>query len=78
MAAGLADRCTIQLAYAIGVAEPVSVYANTHGTGKVSDAKLQDALVAAMPLTRNIREHLGLNKPICPIRSLWPFRSDSW
>ena len=65
VAAGLADRCTIQLAYAIGVAEPVSVYANTHGTGKVSDAKLQDALVAAMPLTpRNIREHLGLNKPI--------------
>ena len=65
VAAGLADRCTIQLAYAIGVAEPVSVYANTHGTGKVSDAKLQDTLVAAMPLTpRNIREHLGLNKPI--------------
>ena len=65
VAAGLAERCTIQLAYAIGVAAPVSVYANTHGTGTVDDARLEEALVAAMPLTpRNIREHLGLNRPI--------------
>ena len=65
VAAGLASRCTIQLAYAIGVAEPVSVYADTHGTGKVADKMLEEALVASMNLTpRGIREHLGLNKPI--------------
>jgi len=65
VAAGLAERCTIQLAYAIGVAAPVSVYANTHGTGTVDDARLEEALLGAMPLTpRNIRQHLGLNKPI--------------
>jgi len=65
VAAGLASRCTIQLAYAIGVAEPVSVYADTHGTGKVADKMLEEALVASMNLTpRRIRKHLGLNKPI--------------
>ena len=65
VAAGLASRCTIQLAYAIGVAEPVSVYVDTHGTGKVADTMLEEALVASMNLTpRGIREHLGLNKPI--------------
>ena len=65
VAAGLADRCTIQLAYAIGVAEPVSVYADTHGTGTISDKRLEDALIASMNLTpRGIREHLGLNKAI--------------
>ena len=65
VAAGLAERCTIQLAYAIGVAAPVSVYANTHGTGTVNDSRLEEALVGAMPLTpRNIRQHLGLNRPI--------------
>ena len=65
VAAGLADRCTIQLAYAIGVAEPVSVYANTHGTGKVADSHLEQTLIDLVPMTpRNIREHLGLNKPI--------------
>ena len=65
VAAGLAERCTIQLAYAIGVATPVSVYANTHGTGTVDDARLEAALADAMPLTpRNIRQHLGLNRPI--------------
>jgi S-adenosylmethionine synthetase len=65
VAAGLAERCTIQLAYAIGVAQPVSVYADTHGTGTVSDSRLEEALVGAMPLTpRNIRQHLGLNRPI--------------
>ena len=65
VAAGLADRCTIQIAYAIGVAEPVSLYADTHGTGKVEDSRLEAALAETMPLTpRNIREHLGLNRPI--------------
>jgi len=65
VAAGLAERCTIQIAYAIGVAEPVSLYADTHGTGKVADSQLEAALAEAMPLTpRNIREHLGLNRPI--------------
>ena len=65
VAAGLAERCTIQLAYAIGVAAPVSVYAKTHGTGTLDDARLEEALVGAMPLTpRNIRQHLGLNRPI--------------
>ncbi len=65
VAAGLADRCTIQIAYAIGVAEPVSLYADTHGTGKVKDSRLEAALTETMALTpRNIREHLGLNRPI--------------
>ena len=65
VAAGLADRCTIQLAYAIGVAEPVSVYANTHDSGKVADSHLEKTLIDLVPMPpRNIREHLGLNKPI--------------
>ena len=65
VAAGLASRCTIQIAYAIGVAEPVSVYADTHGTGTVDDKLLQDALRSAMDLTpRGIRQHLGMNRPI--------------
>src|SRR6201991_769706 len=65
VAAGLADRCTIQLAYAIGVAEPLSVYVDTHGTGKVDEAKLEKILPQVMNLKpRGIREHLDLNKPI--------------
>ena len=65
VAAGLAEKCTIQLAYAIGVAEPVSLYANTHGTGTIDDARLQDALAQSMNLTpRGIRQHLLLNAPI--------------
>ena len=65
VAAGLAEKCTIQLAYAIGVAEPVSLYANTHGTGSIDDARLQDALAQSMNLTpRGIRQHLSLNAPI--------------
>jgi S-adenosylmethionine synthetase len=65
VAAGLADRCTIQLAYAIGVAEPLSVYVDTHGTGKVDEAKLELVLPQLMNLKpRGIREHLNLNKPI--------------
>ncbi len=63
--AGLADRCTIQLSYAIGVAEPLSIYVNTHGTGQVSEDKLEKAVREVMRLTpRGIREHLDLNKPI--------------
>ena len=65
VAAGLADRCTIQIAYAIGVAEPLSVYVDTHGTGKVDEAKLEAVLPQVMNLKpRGIREHLNLNRPI--------------
>jgi S-adenosylmethionine synthetase len=65
VAAGLAERCTLQLAYAIGVAKPLSIYADLHGTGKVDEAKLESVLMDAMNLTpRGIREHLQLNKPI--------------
>ncbi len=65
VAAGLADRCTIQLSYAIGVAKPLSIYVDTHGTGKVDEAKLEQALGEVMDLSpRGIREHLDLNKPI--------------
>jgi S-adenosylmethionine synthetase len=65
VAAGLAERCTIQLSYAIGVAKPLSIYVDTHGTGKVEEAKLEKALGEVMDLTpRGIRKHLDLNKPI--------------
>jgi S-adenosylmethionine synthetase len=65
VAAGLADRCTIQLSYAIGVAHPLSVYVNTDGTGKVDEEKLSRVLQDLVNLTpRGIRTHLGLNKPI--------------
>ncbi len=65
VAAKLADRCTIQLAYAIGVSDPLAVYVDLHGTGKVDEAKLEKALREVMNLRpRGIREHLNLNKPI--------------
>jgi S-adenosylmethionine synthetase len=65
VAAGLADRCTIQLAYAIGVSKPLSVYVDTYGTGKVDEAKLVKTLGELMDLSpRGIRQHLSLNKPI--------------
>jgi S-adenosylmethionine synthetase len=65
VAAKLAERCTIQLAYAIGVAEPLAIYVDTHGTGKVSEEQIEKAIRASMKLTpRGIREHLGLAKPI--------------
>jgi S-adenosylmethionine synthetase len=65
VAAGLADRCTLQLAYAIGVAEPLSIYVDTHGTGQVDEAKLEAVLPQLVRLTpRGIREHLQLNRPI--------------
>jgi len=67
VASGLADKCTIQLAYAIGVAAPVSVYINTAGTGKLADAELQARLTEAALMDlkpKGIRTHLGLNNPI--------------
>ncbi|MET0440031.1 MAG: methionine adenosyltransferase [Devosia sp.] len=65
VAAGLADRATIQLSYAIGVAKPLSIYVDLHGTGTVDEAKLEKALAEVMDLTpRGIRTHLDLNKPI--------------
>ena len=65
VAAGLAKRCVIQLSYAIGVAEPLSIYADTYGTGTVHEVEIERAIAEVMDLTpRGIREHLGLNKPI--------------
>ncbi|MDA0224461.1 MAG: methionine adenosyltransferase [Proteobacteria bacterium] len=65
VAAGLAERCTLQLSYAIGVAKPLSIYVNTHGTGQASDEEIEKAIDKVMDLTpRGIRTHLGLNRPI--------------
>lgn len=65
VASGMADRCTLQLSYAIGVAKPLSIYVDTHGTGNVHEAEIEKAVAKAMDLTpRGIREHLGLNRPI--------------
>ena len=65
VAAGLAKRCTIQLSYAIGVAKPLSIYADLHGTGQVDEAKLEAVLMEAVDLSpRGIRTRLELNRPI--------------
>ena len=65
VAAGMAHRCTLQLAYAIGVAKPLSIYVDTHGTGEIADAEIEAAVAQIMDLTpRGIREHLQMNKPI--------------
>ena len=65
VAANLADRCTIQLSYAIGVAQPLSIYVDTHGTGKIADADMEIVLGKVMDLSPSgIRRHLDLNKPI--------------
>ena len=68
VAAGLAKRCTIQLAYAIGVSKPLSLYVDTHGTGTVGDDRIEAAIGSISKLggltPRGIRTHLGLNKPI--------------
>ncbi|WP_374310263.1 methionine adenosyltransferase [Dongia sp.] len=65
VAAGFAEKCVIQVAYAIGVSKPLSVYVNTHGTGTVDEEKLVKAIGEVMDLSpRGIRKHLGLNKPI--------------
>ncbi len=65
VAAGLADRCEVQLAYAIGVAEPVSVNVNLYGTGRVSEERVIELIRAHFPLTpRGMIEHLKLRRPI--------------
>jgi len=65
VAAGMAERCVIQLSYAIGVAKPLSIYADTFGTGKVHESEIERAVAQVMDLTpRGIREHLGMNRPI--------------
>lgn len=65
VAAGLAERCTLQLAYAIGVAEPQSIFVDTYGTGTVSEEKIETAAASVMSLTpRGIREKLQMNRPI--------------
>ncbi len=64
--AGLSERCTIQLSYAIGVSKPLSIYVDLHGTGNgVDESRLEGALGEVMDLSpRGIREHLGLSRPI--------------
>ena len=65
VAAGLAEKCTIQVSYAIGVSKPLSVYVETHGTGQVDEEKLSAVLQEMVNLSpRGIREHLQLNRPI--------------
>ncbi|RYG13349.1 MAG: methionine adenosyltransferase [Caulobacteraceae bacterium] len=66
VAAGLAERCTIQISYAIGVAEPQSIHVDLHGTGKISEQVLEDNILGLIggATPRAIREHLNLNKPI--------------
>jgi S-adenosylmethionine synthetase len=65
VAAGLAKRCAIQVSYAIGVAKPLSIYADTYGTGAVPEDRIEAAVAQAMDLTpKGIRTHLQLNRPI--------------
>jgi S-adenosylmethionine synthetase len=65
VASGLAARCTLQIAYAIGVSQPLALYVETHGTGKLAEARISDILREVMDLSpRGIREHLKLNRPI--------------
>ena len=65
VAAGLADKCCLQLSYAIGIAKPLSIYVDTYGTNKVDEAEIEAAVAKSMDLTpRGIRTHLDLNKPI--------------
>ena len=65
VAAGLAERCTLQISYAIGVARPLSLYVNLHGSGEVDEERLGVVLSEIMNLSpRGIREHLGLSRPI--------------
>lgn len=73
VAAGLADRCTLQLSYAIGVSHPLSVYVELHGTGQdVDEAKLERTLRELVDLSpRGIREHLHLNRPIYAVTSAY-------
>ena len=77
VASGLADRCEVQLAYAIGVSEPVSIYVDTEGTGKIDDSAICDLVKEHFPLTpAGIIEHLQLPPPHFPQdgsrRAFWP------
>ena len=72
VAAGFAEKCTIQLSYAIGVARPLSVYVDTMGTGNVAESKIVDAIGKVIDLSpRGIRKHLELNRPIYEITSAY-------
>jgi S-adenosylmethionine synthetase len=65
VAAELADKCSLQLSYAIGVAKPLSIYADLYGTGRVDEDKLERAIMEVIDLSpRGIRERLGLSRPI--------------
>jgi S-adenosylmethionine synthetase len=65
VAAGLAEKCTLQLSYAIGVSKPLSIYVDFSGTGRIEEQRLEKAIAEVMDLSpRGIREHLGLNRPI--------------
>ena len=65
VAAGLASKCTIQIAYAIGISKPLSLYVNTQGTGKINDNEIERILMNLVDMSpRGIREHLKLNNPI--------------
>ena len=65
VSSGIADKCTLQLAYAIGVSEPLSIYVDTHETSKISDDELINKITSNIDLTpRGIRDHLNLHKPI--------------
>ncbi|MDO5530305.1 MAG: methionine adenosyltransferase, partial [Paracoccus sp. (in: a-proteobacteria)] len=65
VAAGMAKRCVIQLSYAIGVSKPLSIYADTFGTGEVHESQIEKAVASVMDLTpKGIREHLSLQRPI--------------
>ncbi len=72
VAAKLAERCTIQISYAIGVAQPLSIFVDTHGTGKVEDSALEKAVIKVMDLSPSgIRKTLDLNKPIYAITAAY-------
>ena len=65
VAAGMAERCSLQLSYAIGVYKPLSIYVDTYGTAQLPEEAIERAVAQSMDLTpRGIREHLGLNRPI--------------
>jgi S-adenosylmethionine synthetase len=65
VSSGIADKCLLQIAYAIGVAEPISIYANTYGTCNIDEAKLIKSIREIVDLSpRGIRDHLKLNQPI--------------
>ena len=65
VAAGLAQKCLIQLSYAIGVSKPLSIYADTYGTGEVDPSAIEAAIESVMDLSpRGIREHLSLDRPV--------------